>query len=82
MDRTFKSWLAGMTNEERSALVDAVFDLLMMEDNKEMRDVLRPQNLRAYFKMLHLDGNRRRIIASELKNLIESAKNVRLDQGE
>ena len=31
LDKTFKSWLAGMSVQERSAFFDAVFDLLMMD---------------------------------------------------
>lgn len=82
LDRTFKNWLAGMSRAERNEFVDAVFDLLMVEDNRQLRDILRPQNLPAYFKMLHMDENRRKIITSELKNLIESARNASLDQEE
>ena len=82
LDRTFKTWLAGMSRAERNEFVDAVFDLLMVEDNKQLRDILRPQNLPAYFKMLHMDENRRKIIASKLKNLIESARNAGLEAEE
>ena len=71
-----------MSRAERNEFVDAVFDLLMVEDNKQLRDILRPQNLPAYFKMLHMDENRRKIIASKLKNLIESARNAGLEAEE
>lgn len=82
LDRTLKNWLAGMNRAERNEFVDAVFGLLMVEDNRQLRDILRPQNLPAYLKMLHMDENRRKVITSELKNLVESARNAGLVQEE
>lgn len=55
-----------MTAQERNEFFDAVFDLLMMEHASRPRDVIRPQNLRALFKTMQMDENRRRLIASVL----------------
>ena len=74
LDRTFKTWLAGMTAEERNEFFDSVFDLLMMENANRPRDVMRPQNIRALFKTMHMDEDRRRMIASVLLELVDSAK--------
>ena len=74
LDRTFKTWLAGMTTAERNAFFDSVFELLMIEDTSRPRDILRPQNLRSYFQNLKSDEGIRNIIASELASLIRSAK--------
>lgn len=79
LDRTFKTWLAGMTTEERSQFFDTVFELLMIEDTNRPRDLIRPQNLRTYFKSLQTDENMRRVIASELVNLIQSARSAQKD---
>ena len=76
LDRTFKTWLADMSTAERNEFFDTVFELLMTEDAHRPWDILRPQNLRAYFVNLKSDSNARRVIASELAHLIRSAKSV------
>ena len=76
IDRTFKTWLAGMTTAERNEFFDTVFELLMSENAYYPWDVLRPQNVRAYFQNLITDTNTRRIIAAELAHLLQSAKSV------
>lgn len=78
LDRTFKTWLAGMTIEDRNAFFDTVFELLMAEDASRPLDILRPQNLRSYFLNLRSDSNARKIIASEFENLFHSAKAVQM----
>lgn len=80
LDRTFKNWLAGMTNEERGAFFDNVFGLLMIDDTSKPKDIIRPQNIRAYIKALHSDGARRRLIASELMKLAESAHRAQQEE--
>lgn len=74
LDRTFKSWLVGMSAQERNEFFDAVFDLLMTDNTSRPRDIMRLQNIRSYFKTLSTDGNKRHVIASELMSLFESAK--------
>ena len=73
LDRTFKTWLAGMTPEERNEFFDAVFDLLMLENASKPVDILRPQNLKALFQTLHMDEERRNIITSVLLELAQAA---------
>lgn len=73
LDRTFTTWLAGMSREERNAFFDTLFDLLMVGDTSRPRDIMRPQNLRAYFKTLKGDETMRRTIVSELISLADSA---------
>ena len=74
LDRTFRNWLAGMSNQERNAFFDTVFDLLTIGGAEKPLDLIHPRNLRTYFKTLKLDENMRRIIASELLSLIEAAR--------
>ena len=73
LDRTFKTWLAGMTPEERNEFFDAVFDLLMLENASRPLDVLRPQNLKALFQTLQMDEERRNVIVSVLQELAQAA---------
>lgn len=74
LDKTFRTWLEGMTKEERSAFFDALFDLLMQENVNRPRDILRPQNLLTYIRALHTDEAARGTIGSVLGSLLQSAK--------
>ena len=74
LDKTFKTWLAGMTNEERSEFFDAVFDLLMTEKANRPKGLPRPQNLLSYFKSMQMDEGKRKMIASTLLELVDAAK--------
>ena len=76
LNRMFKTWLEGMTNDERNVFVDTLFDLLIIEDTNTLRDIIRPQNLRSYFRNLKADENMRKVIAAELTNLIQSARSA------
>ena len=73
LDRTFKTWLAGMTIAERNEFFDTLFELLMVENASRPLDILKPQNIKTYFQNLISDKNARSIIASELANLLQSA---------
>lgn len=74
LDRTIKHWLSGMTSQERGEFVDTVFDLLSQGDASKTYHLLRPQNLRTYFRALSGDDNLRRILSEELARLVESAR--------
>ncbi len=76
LDRTFKEWLAGMTKQERSAFFDSIFDLAMAGGASDARDLLKPQNLRTFFKNLQEDETARTTIFTELGDLLESAYRV------
>ena len=82
LDRTFKTWLAGLTAEERNQFFDSVFDLLMQENASRPVDVLRPQNMLALFKTMQTDEQRRNLISSVLLELVESAKASRAEMAE
>lgn len=79
LDRTFKNWLANMTNEERSEFFDTVFELLESTGAERTGEIIRPKNVRAYLKALKSNENMRNLLASELANLLSSA---RLAQGD
>lgn len=77
VSRTLKSWLSGMTREERGDFFDTVFALLASGDASRTTEIMRPQNLLAYFKTLHGDEEMRRVIGSELANLLQAARRSR-----
>ena len=82
LDRTIKNWLAGMTNEERSVFVDTVFDLLGTGGAQQTYHLLRPQNIRTVIKTLSSDENIRRILTTELSDLIQSARNIQQEMAQ
>lgn len=73
-DNVFDEWLESMTNEERNEFVDSFFDLIMTPDTHRPRDILKPQNILTYFKTLHMEENKRKIVGAELSKLVEVAK--------
>ncbi len=79
LNQTIKTWLAGMTNEERNEIVDTVFDLLSIGDVDNVFDIIQPKNIRNYLRTLHTNGNIRRILSEEMMNLMEAAKKTQLE---
>lgn len=76
LDRTIKLWLSGMTNQERSEFVDTVYELVRTGGAQRTHQLLRPQNLRTMLRALNSDENLRRMIATELAGLIQSARST------
>ena len=74
LDRTFKTWLSNMTNEERSEFFDTVFELLESTGAEHTGEIIRPQNVRAYLKTLQTNEYMRNVLASELVRLVSSAR--------
>lgn len=74
LDATIKQWCAQMTNEERGALVDALFALLGTGEVERAADIFHPRNLRTYIKALSGDEKTRRLLGGEFQSLLEAAK--------
>ena len=82
LDRTIKNWLSGMSNEDRSAFVDTVYELLSTGGAKKTYHLLRPQNIRSVIKTLNADENVRRLLATELAELIQSARTIQQEMAQ
>lgn len=80
LDRTLTTWIEGLSIEERSAFFDAVFGLLMQENASRPRDVLRPQNILAALKSIHLEDEKRKMMGAVLQELLESARSAHSKQ--
>ena len=78
LDRTFKTWLADMSNEERSQFFDTVFNLLESTGAEHAGELIRPQNVRAYLKTLQSNESIRNVLSSELSRLITSARQTQI----
>ena len=45
IDRTLKSWLAGLTSQQRETVVDTLYELLSSGDAKTVKEALEPKHL-------------------------------------
>ena len=73
LDRTFRTWLAGLTPQERNTFFDSVFDVLMSENASSTKDLMRPQNMLHMIRALQTDDERRNTISSVLHELMNAA---------
>lgn len=72
IDRTLKQWLLGMSNEERSAFVDTVFELLYAGGTDDAKELLKPKNLRKILRHFRADEEAKRLISRELGNMLQA----------
>ena len=82
LNATIKNWLADMTVQERSQVVDALFGLLQMGELDSALDIFQPKNLKTYVKTLSSDGALRRLLSDEFQALVEAARKTRDQFGE
>lgn len=78
LDQTIKSWVSGMTSQDRNELVDTVFDLLNTGNVSSVFDLIHPKNVRTYLRTLTTDGKLRRFLSEEFLNFIEAARKTQL----
>ena len=78
LDQTIKTWLSGMTMEERNEIVDTVYDLLTIGGADNVFDIVHPKNIRNYLRTLSTNGKIRRILSDELMSLIEAARKTQM----
>ena len=76
------TWLSSLDNTQRSEFFDGIFGLLMQENASQPKDVLRPQNVLAALKTIHLEEGKRRMLGSILQNLVDTAKSLRNESQE
>lgn len=74
---TIKNWLAEMTAQERSEVVEAMFGLLNLGEVDSALDIFQPKNLKTYFKTLSSDGALRRLLSEEFNALVEAGRKTR-----
>lgn len=77
LDATIKAWFAGMTDQERSRLVDVLFTLLGSGGVESTLDIFHPRNTLNYLKTLSSDDNMRKVLTEEFQGLLEAARRTR-----
>ncbi len=74
IDRALKSWLAGLTREQRETVADTLYDLLSSGDAKTVQEALEPKNLAsALHAALDTDPKDLFTLASSLTRLAREA---------
>lgn len=77
LDKAIKNWVAGMTREERSNLVDALYAQLTAGGAEDAGELIHPRNIRAFFKALNADTQTRKMLSNELFRFLRSAGDLR-----
>ncbi len=78
LDITIKTWLEGMSIEERNEIVDAVFDLLSAGNGSTVWEIMHPKNIGNYLKTLNANGHILRKLSDEFIHLLEAARQTQL----
>lgn len=76
VNETIKTWLMDMNKQERNAFVDALFDLLAAGDADHTNEILQPRNLYAYLRTLGTNDEMRRLLSSQLADLLRTASEI------
>ena len=74
LNMTIRNWAAGLSNQERNEIVDAVFGLIGAGEADHTQDLFQIKNLRAYRKTLGENENVRKLLSGEFTSLLEAAK--------
>lgn len=73
-DRALRSWISGMTPEQRSRLVDTVYEILSAGDATRTSEIVKPANLSSSLHALGgTDAETRKLLADTLTGLLRSA---------
>lgn len=82
IDNTVKRWVADMSKEERSILVDKVFGLLGAGGKDQLLDLLHPMSIAASVRQLATDEGLRDLLANTLRELQQAASETRQEMNE
>lgn len=72
-DLTIKNWIADMDQEQRSAFVDALFDLLSAGGATQVHDLLNPKSILAFIRTLRKNEKTKKLLTSEMIELLKAA---------
>lgn len=80
LDKALKSWLSGMSLEERSDLTDTIYELFTSVGVSQTIDLVQPKNVRSYVKALANDEKKRQLIAGKMVTLLRAMKDAQHDK--
>ena len=74
VDQTVKSWIAGLTVQERGEIVDTVYDLLQTTEADRVQELMQPKNVYSVLKaFIKEDDQSRRLVAEAVGELLKTA---------
>lgn len=74
LDKTFKTWLAGMSTEQRNAFFDSLYALITEAGADYTNQLAQPRKLLAYVRTLSADEEMRSLIFDQLSKLYQAAR--------
>lgn len=80
IDRTIKNWIADMRPEERSAFVEALYDLVRSGGASNVGDLLQPKNIQAIFQKLNTSEQTRKLLSGEFVEFLKAAADTLLQR--
>ena len=80
IDRTVKNWIADMSTEQRSAFVEAMFDLISSGGASNVGDLLQPKNIQAIFHTLNTNDQTRKLLSGEFLEFLKAAAGTLLER--
>ena len=72
-DQTVKDWVANLSRQERSRLVDALYEILSSGGADTVDDLIQPKYIRAILKALNTNTDARKLLTGELIQFLRSA---------
>ena len=73
-DRTIKNWIRDMSKEDRALLVQTIFELIRSGGASEVKDLLHPRNIPAFFKTLKNNPRTQKLLAGEFLELLRAIR--------
>lgn len=74
LNETIRNWAAGLSNQERNQIVDAMFSLLAEGNVEDATEILHPRHIRSYLKILGANEQMRKLLSSEFQNFLDAAR--------
>lgn len=72
VDKTIKNWIRDMTKEDREILVETIFELIRSGGANNLKDLLHPKSIRAFFKTLKDNPQTQKLLAGEFLELLRA----------
>lgn len=73
LDKTVALWIADMTPQQRSDLVDALYNLLRSGGASQVQDLLQPKNILALFREFNTNEQTRKLLTGEFLDFLKIA---------
>ncbi len=86
-DKAIKSWINGLTSEEREEFVETVFEILQSVSNGTVIELAKPQNIYALIHNFHMTDEEKRIMIMKCMTLlaksgVDALMQMRLEKDE